>query len=302
MIEVLFAGAYSTVQDLGRRGQEVHGMPPSGAMDPFLASVANRLAGNDPASPLLEFALVGPNLHFHRDVVVALAGHGVRYRRNGRPVPELRAFSMPAGNNLEFAGMDGWFGYLAFAGGLSVTKVLGSASTYALGGIGRRLMKGDRLACDKMQGAPLALRREAAGLEAPDVLRILPAMHTGFFTSHVLGTLTSNEYRILPRSDRMGIALEGPPLESPRIVRSVPAFPGSIQILPSGQPLILGPEGPTTGGYPQIAILCSVSWTALAHARPGQAIRFEWTQRDQALQMREFRDRIFQTEAAWESA
>ncbi|HSP06871.1 MAG TPA: hypothetical protein VLR94_06810, partial [Acidobacteriota bacterium] len=124
MIEILVPGAYTTIQDLGRPGHEIHGMPGSGAFDPFLASVANRIAGNAPEAPLLEFALTGPSLRFHHDAVVALASFHARYLLNGSAAPEFQPFHAPAGSSLEFQTMQGWFGYLSFAGGISAEMVL----------------------------------------------------------------------------------------------------------------------------------------------------------------------------------
>ena len=300
MIEVLSPGAFTTIQDLGRKGHEIHGMPPSGVFDPFLACIANRLVGNADESALLEFALTGPFLHFHSAARLALVAWEPRYILDGSPVPEFQSFVAPEGSTLEFKGMQGWYGYLGFAGGLVAKKVLGSASTYALGRIGARLGKGERLQCGTATRTALALRRESVGFRSVPVLRILRSLHTDLFSERDLDTLSSNEYRILQNSDRMGIALEGTPLPSPRLKRSAPAFPGSIQVLPSGQLLLLGPEGPTTGGYPQIAILAGVSWTTLAQAKPGSMVRVEWTTREHASQMIAYRNSLFQTEAAWQ--
>lgn len=300
MIEVFSAGAFTTIQDLGRKGHEIHGMPPSGVFDPFLACIANRLVGNPDESALLEFALTGPSLRFHSDARLALVAWEARYFLSGHPIPEFQALEASAGSTLEFKGMQGWYGYLAFAGGLVAKKVLGSASTYALGRIGARLGKGERLQCGAPTRTALALRRESVGFRSVPVLRILHSLHSDLFSERDLNSLSSNEYRILQNSDRMGIALEGTPLPAPRIKRSAPAFPGSIQVLPSGQLLLLGPEGPTTGGYPQIGILAGVSWTTLAQARPGTMVRFEWTTRENAIQMMAYRNSLFQTEAAWQ--
>lgn len=294
MIEVLLPGAYTTIQDLGRKGHEIHGMPPSGAFDAHLASVANALSGNPVNTPLLEFALAGPSLRFHRDTFVTLSAYRAAYLLNGSAVPGFQAFRVAAGSTLEFNGMQGWFGYLAFSGGLAADVVLGSASTYALGRIGKRLTKGDRLSVAPGDGEPSALPPDAVEIGETSVLRILPSIHTSLFPEAALQTLFSGEYRILPNSDRMAIALEGARIPSPRVVRSAPAFPGSIQVLPSGQLLLLGPEGPTTGGYPQIAVLSRTSWTALAQSRPGRAVRFDWITREESRRIFERRNTFFQ--------
>ena len=293
MIELLTPGAYTTVQDLGRKGHEIYGMPPSGAFDAYLASLANLIAGNNVNAAVLEFALAGPSLRFHADTVAALSAFGAVYLLNGSAVSGFRSFQAAAGSTLEFNGMQGWFGYLAFAGGLAVDLVLGSASTFVPGRIGKRLAKGDRLSAGAPAATTSELPQEAVPIGGRPVLQILPSIHTSLFAETSLRTLISSEFRILPNSDRMAIALEGAIIPSPRVIRSAPAFPGSIQALPSGQLLLLGPEGPTTGGYPQIAHLSRASWTTLAQLKPGRAVRFEWITREDARRRIEQRDAIF---------
>src|SRR5262249_39316370 len=130
MIEVLQPGVLTTIQDSGRNGYQAYGIPRSGALDPFLAAIANRLAGNPSHAPLLEFALIGPNLRFQQDCRVAVAGFGCEYQLDGKPFPDFTTVPVRAGSTLTFSRMEGWFGYLAFSGGILAPQVLGSASTY----------------------------------------------------------------------------------------------------------------------------------------------------------------------------
>src|SRR5262245_56547377 len=114
MIEVLQPGLLTTIQDSGRKGYELYGVPRSGFFDPFLAGIANRLVGNSIDAPLLEFAMIGPTLAFHQACVIAITGLDVLYK----DVPLFRAFTVSKGSVLQFAGMKGWFGYIALAGGI----------------------------------------------------------------------------------------------------------------------------------------------------------------------------------------
>jgi antagonist of KipI len=299
MIEVLQPGL-TTIQDLGRSGWESLGMPPSGAFDPFLAKVANQLAGNSHDAPLLEFALVGPSLRFHKSYTIAFAGFSVRYRLNGNNVPEFSAFNVNAGSELKFTGMSGWFGYLAVTGGIQIQKILGSASTYAAAGIFGRLKTGDQLQSGKMNNQGFAVRKEFLKLPERNVLHILEAAHTPLFNEQSKKLISSNEYLLTTQSDRMGARLQGTAIEVPKIRRSVPTLPGVIQIARSGQPIILGPEGPVTGGYPQIGILSQTSRTTLAAIQPGKLLRFEWIELEMARDQREQRDQIFSDSRIWE--
>jgi allophanate hydrolase subunit 2 len=98
----------------------------------------------------------------------------------------------------------------------------------------------------------------------------------------------------------MGVRLDGPPLQVPEVRRSTPTLPGVIQIARSGQPIILGPEGPVTGGYPQIGILSETSWTTLAVTKPGKSVRFEWIDLETARTNRDERTKILNDKRLWQ--
>ena len=219
-----------------------------GAFDPFLASVANQLTGNSHDAALLEFALVGPSLRFHKSFTLAFTGFSVSYTLNGNPLFEFRAFTVEPGQELRFKSMAGWFGYLAVSGGIQIEKILGSASTYAAAGIFGRLKSGDQLQSGEMTEQSFAVKKES--LMLPKIISFI------FLKPHIPICLTnvqkclisSGEYKLTLQSDRMGARLQGAAIEIPEIKRSIPTLPGAIQIARSGQPIILGPEGPVTGG------------------------------------------------------
>jgi antagonist of KipI len=299
MIEILQPGL-TTIQDLGRPGWESSGMPRSGAFDPFLARVANQLAGNFHDAALLEFALVGPSLRFHKSYTLAFTGFSLRYLLNGNHVPEFRAFGVEAGQELRFSGMIGWFGYLAVSGGIHIEKMLGSASTYAAAGIFGRLKSGDQLRSGKMSKQSFSVNKELLMLPKNNVLHILEAAHSHLFNEGSKMLISSEEYKLTLQSDRMGARLQGAPVKSPEIKRSIPTLPGVIQIARSGQPIILGPEGPVTGGYPQIGILSQTSWTTLASIQPGKTLRFQWLNIERAKELQNQRGKILSDAGVWE--
>lgn len=298
-INVIQPGMLTTIQDLGRNGYQAYGVPRSGALDPFLATIANKLVGNSPDTPILEFALVGPTLHFTKETWISIAAFSCEYSVDNDRCREFKAVRIPADSTLAFKGMDGWFGYLAFSGGIETDHMLGSASTYLAGKLGDRLQKGQVLTAGPASEAHFSVREGFLGFRASSILPILPSIHTDLFSEHERHKLVDEEYTITMNSNRMGIYLEGAPIEPPAVRRSVPAFPGAIQILPSHRPIILGPEGPTTGGYPQIAMLSKIGWTKLAQLRPGRKVRFEWIETEQAQRIWSYRNRILETAEAW---
>jgi antagonist of KipI len=299
MIEVLQPGI-TTIQDHGRPGWESSGMPPSGAFDPFLASVANQLAGNSHDSALLEFALVGPSLRFHKSYTLAFTGFSVSYTLNGNPLLEFRAFTVEPGQELRFKSMTGWFGYLAVSGGIQIERILGSSSTYAAAGIFGRLKSGDQLQSGEMIKQSFAVKRESLMLPKNNILHILDAAHSHLFNERSKMLISSDEYKLTLQSDRMGARLQGSAIEVPAIKRSIPTLPGVIQIARSGQPIILGPEGPVTGGYPQIGILSQTSWTTLASIQPGKTLRFQWLNIEGAKKLQNQRNKILHDADIWE--
>lgn len=298
MIEILQPGL-TTIQDLGRPGWESSGMPRSGAFDPFLARIANQLSGNSHDAALLEFALVGPSLRFHKSYKLAFTGFSVRYLLNANPVPEFRAFKVDSGQELRFSGMNGWFGYLAVSGGIQIEKILGSASTYAAAGIFGRLKSGDQLHAGEMSKQSFAINKESM-LPKNNVLHILDAAHSHLFNEGSKMLISSEEYKLTLQSDRMGARLQGAPVEIPEIKRSIPTLPGVVQIARSGQPIILGPEGPVTGGYPQIGILTQTSWTTLASIQPGKTLQFQWLNIERAKELQNQRNKILSDAGVWE--
>jgi biotin-dependent carboxylase-like uncharacterized protein len=299
MIEILQSGWMTTIQDTGRNGFQAYGVPTSGAFDPFLARVANKLVGNSFDQPFLEFAIAGPSLAFHVDAVMAVCGSGLIYELDGSRIPEFSAVRVRAGAKLNFVRMNGWYGYLAAAGGFDVDPILGSASTSLAAGIGKRLMKDDQLKVRSHSTELYSLRPGYWNYPQESVLHLLPSLHTSHFQERERRKIADHSYRISPQSNRMGIRFQGATLEAPSIRRSVPAIPGTVQIPRDGLPIILGPEGPTTGGYAQMAVISRLSWTVLAVQKPGETIRFDWLNVEDARRMWNFREKLLDSPEAW---
>ena len=299
MIEILQPGLLTTIQDPGRRGYEVSGIPASGPFDPFLAQIASHLVGNQKVLPLLEFAMIGPHFRFHQDALFAIAAYASDYFLDGKQLPQFTAALARKDSVLEFRQMQSWFGYIAFAGGLESEKILGSASTYVSGQIGKRIQKGDLLDVQKIRSRKTGFRLDPKWLNIESELHLLRALHTQDFTEADKNQLENDTYKLLPQSNRMGIYLQGAGLKHSRVYRSSPALPGTVQILPSGQPLILGPEGPTTGGYPQVATVSRSSWTALAAAKPGGLVKLRWKDVNETRKLWDQRQELFKDRKAW---
>jgi biotin-dependent carboxylase-like uncharacterized protein len=277
VIEVLRAGSLTTVQDLGRPGLAHIGVPPSGAADPPSLALANRLVGNPDGAPALEATLQGPALRFHRPASVALAGAPCRASAAGRPVGPHAVLHLAAGAVLDVGSvLAGVRTYVAVRGGLAVAPVLGSASTDLLTGLGPAPVRtGDRLAVGQAAtGWPLVDVAPVPPLPERPELRVLPGPRDDWFAPEALEALMG-AWRVQPTSNRIGVRLAGPAL--PRVrhdeLPSEGVVAGAIQVPPSGEPIILLADHPTTGGYPVIAVVAFDDLPAVGQLRPGVEVR-----------------------------
>ncbi|MEW2142882.1 biotin-dependent carboxyltransferase family protein [Micromonospora vinacea] len=281
-IEVLRAGALTTVQDLGRPGRAHLGVPRSGALDPAALRLANRLVGNPEHAAGLEITLTGCTLRLTRATTVAVTGAEVPVQVGVRPGDTGRPLSVPAGTVLRIGparrGVRSW---LAVAGGINVSPVLGSRSTDTLSGLGPPpLRDGDRLPLGEPVDAPAPVDLTVSPTP-PEELHLLlgPGPREDWFTPIAFDRLLGSAYTISPVSNRVGARLAGAAL--PRAVAgelpSEGIVLGAVQVPADGQPLIFLADHPTTGGYPVIGVVTDV--TALAQARPGTTVRFHGPQR-----------------------
>ncbi|WP_210463063.1 5-oxoprolinase subunit C family protein [Rufibacter roseolus] len=310
-IKVEKPGLLTTVQDLGRYGFQKQGMVVSGAMDSFALRLAILLAGNPENAAALEITLSGPSLRFQEDSLIALAGANLSPKLNGTPVPNHRPVFVRKDTLLEFgAPVQGCRTYLAVTGGIDVPLVMGSASTYARAGVGgwngRALQKDDVLlvnlpTSEQLQhwqekcpaGEPFlvsswGLSRDLlpAYSENPTV-RVLPGPEFALFSENAQETFWNSEFKVSPAADRMGYRVEGPVLslkEPVELLSSAVTF-GTVQVTPSGNPIILMAEHQTTGGYPRIGQIISADLPLLAQVRPGAKLRFRQVSLTEAHQL-----------------
>lgn len=282
MIEVLRAGACDLVMDQGRPGQGVYGVPVGGAADAAALVAANRLVANDAAAAGLEITLSGPCLRFPQGGVVALTGAGFTASRSGgAPVKWNETLVLSAGETLDLgraqAGCRCW---LAIRGGLTVPLLMGSRSTFLPAGFGghqgRPLRAGDSLMVGATTDASVQLWRTRPPVFDRGVfLRMVSGPQIGCFDDAGLAAFFAGSYRLDAASDRRGLRLVGPPVtHGPMALPSQGVLPGAVQVPPDGQPIILGWDGPVTGGYPVIGGVVAADWARLAQLRPGDTVRF----------------------------
>jgi antagonist of KipI len=289
-VRVLRPGLLTTLQDRGRHGFQRVGLCPGGAMDQVSLALANALVGNAPDDAALEITVIGPELVFEEDTLIALCGAEFQggFPQN-RPVLARQGTKLNVGR-----AMRGARAYIAVAGGFAVDPVLGSRSTYLpgqFGGFGGRALKhGDVLhlrdtgAVERFSGLKKTkdgtVRWSAPPLTLPDrepiLLHVIEGQHFASFDSNSQRAFFDTVWRVAPDSNRMGFRLSGPPLGRPQAeeILSGPTCLGSVQVPPSGVPIALMADHQTTGGYPRIAEIASADVARLAQLAPGGKVHF----------------------------
>ncbi|MDE2247542.1 MAG: biotin-dependent carboxyltransferase family protein [Xanthomonadaceae bacterium] len=299
-VTVLKPGLLSSLQDAGRPGHAAIGVGRAGAMDGPAWRLANALVGNRGDEAAIECTLLGPTLRFDVQAWIALTGAPIQARTGTRELPMWTACHLPAGSVLQLGRMrQGCRSYLAVRGGFAVAAVLGSRSSdlhARLGHAGgRALQPDDVLPLGAAAAWPPAAARAGAlpwGLDpqpwfdfAQPPLALLPGSHAAQLEQASRQYLSGGRFVVSKDSNRTASRLDGHALQLRQRLELVSeaALPGTVQLPPSGQPIVLMAEAPVTGGYPRIGQLAAVDLPRLAQRRPGDIVCFRPCSLDQAL-------------------
>jgi biotin-dependent carboxylase-like uncharacterized protein len=305
MIEVMSNGALNIVIDHGRIDAMPLGVSIGGPMDKLAFDLANLMVGNAPEAAGIEVTIFPFRARVESDVLVAITGGSGNARVGERKLPPYWCHWVRAGETLVIEPPpDGARVYIAVAGGIDVPQVLGSRATNIRAGFGglagRGLQRGDRL---PIGSEPIRPRKKAANGHG---FGVAPALLKDFYTDLRAGVVTvrclasaefahfteaakrafgESLYTVSPESNRMGYRLSGQALEltAPMELLSYGILPGTIQVPPSGQPIIQLSDANTCGGYPKIANVIECDLWRLGQARPGTRLRFELLAPDAAL-------------------
>lgn len=287
-------GLFTTIQDAGRPGHGRWGVSPGGAMDPLALALSNRLVGNSIQTAVLEVTALGPELVFEEEATFAVTGADLSATLEGIRLPLAQAHRARPGQVLKFgARVQGARAYVAVAGGLArgARPFLGSVATdieTGLGGVGGRpLRAGDVLELEPQPS--FQPRTVQAGwerwYEPRDVVRFIPEVGTRL-PPEAVERFTGSRFRISPRSNRVGYRLEGTPLptESTGMQLSEPVAPGTLQLPPDGNPIVLMADRQTTGGYPRLGHVIRADVPKLAQLWLGDGVSFRAVALEEARQ------------------
>ena len=295
-VEVIAPGTQTTVQDYpGRVGYWDIGVPPSGPMDDLAFRYGNSLLDNPVDAAGLECTVTGPTLRFNCDSVIALTGAPMQAELDGKPLPAWQAVPVAAGSTLVLGKLDGAGArsYLCFHQGLQLTPYLGSRATFTLGQFGghggRTLRTGDVLHIEPATTAPE--RRMLPAEQRPQygkqwTLHVMYGPHGApdFFTPGDIDTLFTTDWEVHYNSSRTGVRLIGPKPQwaradggeaglHPSNIHDNAYAIGSIDFT-GDMPVILGPDGPSLGGFVCPATVITADRWKLGQLSPGDRLRF----------------------------
>jgi antagonist of KipI len=309
-VNILSAGFLTSVQDLGRAGFRQSGISIGGALDSHAMRVANALVGNEDSAAGLEATLGNLRLRFDDQRVVAWCGGAFVVRIGGEVLPAGHAGLLAKGQELVLAApRTGSRAWLAISGGIDVPPVLGSRSTDLRGNFGghegRTLRDGDAL--------PLGATERRSETAAPWVsewsapapwaatshrdrfLRVVRGPDWAGFTAEAQTSVFGAPFTVSSDSDRMGVRLAGPRLDrvDSTDLLSEAVVPGTLQVPPNGEPILLLGDCQTIGGYPKIAHVITVDLPIAAQLWPGDLVRFHEVSLAQAQKLVREREEAF---------
>jgi len=311
--EVISAGTQTTVQDFpGRLGYWAVGVPPSGPMDDRALRLGNRLLGNDEGAAGMEITMSGPLLRFNTDAVVAVTGAEIPLSVNGVAQPLNTALLIKAGSTLSLGTIagSGARAYLCLRGGLQVPEYLGSKSTFTLGQFGghggRALRAGDVLhllpLSDSQAGAQLPAELCTA-LPAVREIRVIYGPHGApeYFTPAYIETFFATAWEVHFNSSRTGVRLIGPKPEwvrdsggeaglHPSNIHDNPYAIGAVDFT-GDMPVILGPDGPSLGGFVCPVTIIEADLWQLGQLKAGDKVRFAPVSIELARQLAQAKNR-----------
>ncbi len=313
-IEVLDGGVQTTVQDWpARLGLWNVGVPPSGPMDFLSLRLANKLVGNDEGVAALECTMVGPTLLFRHDTVFALVGADMSATLDGAPLQNGRSHRAKTGSKLKLRAIKGAGArtYLAFAGGLNVPLYLGSRATFTLGNFGghagRALRAGDVLPVGETADRVLDVSCQLPEALVPQFshdweIGVLYGPHGApdFFTPDDIETFFDTAFEVHYNSSRTGVRLIGPKPQwaredggeaglHPSNIHDNAYAIGSVDFT-GDMPVVLGPDGPSLGGFVCPVVIIEAELWKMGQLRPGDHVRFIPIDAEASTQRRALQD------------
>ncbi len=278
-IEILHSGLLSTIQDQGRFGYRKFGVPVSGAMDKYAAQLANVILQNSPDCAVIEITQMGPKLKFSGKAQIVVTGANLSPKINSREIQNNIVFFIEAGDILSFGTRtSGCRSYIGIAGGINCDVVLGSKSWYQGITVNSTLIKGMNLNFTSSSSKPLKTfssvkpnlgylnQFEILVKPGPEFDKLIPGLQKQLFNRDLFVSKNNN---------RMALQLEGFDENAVKPIITGPVIPGTVQLTPGGNLIVLGCDGQTTGGYPRVLQVTKKGMDTLSQKVLGNIVNFK---------------------------
>lgn len=297
-LHIMNAGAYTTIQDKGRKGYAHLGIPRSGVFDQPAYQIGNWLVGNPLTIPAIEISGPGFSCRFDAPVMIAITGADGYWTVNDRPIPMYESIKVKKDDVLTLGKLEnGYRSYLAIGGNLVLAVWLGSASAF-------RIHQSKVLPKDSWLNAHSQVRIQEIKPFAKKVfpkegiptlanlnlIRVTPGPEFDQFSDEQLTSFFQEGYQVSLTSNRMGLRLDGVPLQmiGMKEMLSSGICLGTIQINNQGLPMVLGTDAQTMGGYPRIAVVIAADMYKIAQLRPGNKFAFKLVSLEEAIKLNQY--------------
>jgi biotin-dependent carboxylase-like uncharacterized protein len=277
MLKVLNSGFYTTIQDTGRFGYRAYGVPVSGAMDSYSSQFANAILGNSNDTALFELTMTGPTLHFLEPTIIAISGANMQPKLNDRPIKMNISISIETDDILSFGRLNGGFrAYIAIKNGVFSETVLGSRSMYQPITSAARIMNNDTLEYESLVATKRTLNanvKYSKDIIENQILDVYKGSEFKTLPIERQNQLLETRFNVSKRNSRMAYQLEPTFENNLKSILTAPVLPGTVQLTPSGQLIVLMRDCQTTGGYPRILQLTEKAIHILSQKTTGNSIK-----------------------------
>jgi biotin-dependent carboxylase-like uncharacterized protein len=281
MLKVVKSGFYTTIQDSGRFGYRVFGVPVSGSMDSYSSHYANSILGNDGDCAVLEITISGPELHFDQPTQIAIAGADLTPKLNGKLISNNQVIDIKSNDVLSFAGLrNGLRCYLAIKGGLQSEVYIGSRSMYNTITESGTLKAGEKIYYEKSPSNSIKTYSNVKydnSLLSTDILEVEKGPEYNGLSQDLKDKLSKLQFKLSKFNNRMAYQLEPLIPNTLKPIITSPVLPGTVQLTPNGNLIVLMRDCQTTGGYPRVLQLTERSLNIISQKRQGEEIFFRLT-------------------------
>ncbi|MAB49809.1 MAG: allophanate hydrolase [Flavobacteriaceae bacterium] len=277
MLKVLQPGFYSTIQDYGRFGYRDYGVPVSGVMDSYSAQFANALLGNTNEAALIEMTMVGGKFQFLEPTTIVVSGAFMNPKLNDMPIEQHKLIHIHSNDVLHFAQVEqGFRTYLAIKGGFESDVLLGSRSQYNPVTSNNTIHKGELVPYQSFSSLYVSnskVKFDDSILKS-NILDVFKGPEFDRLSEKQKQQIENGEFKVSKNNNRMAYQLEPMVENDLEPILSAPVLPGTVQLTPNGNLIVLTRDCQTTGGYPRVLQLMESAINMLAQKTTGNTLKF----------------------------